>query len=188
MDDDESPPSLDELSTQVSAISNTPTDVEVVADVTFAASAPVANKSTSIRRGFFNAKPSGKSGQRTKKASNSDIPTIKAKGGVSSGPQIPDFLMVEPSEQEKRLQAEKMNLLNKLTPTEESVKEAMHSPDLAAGFDDPEVMKAVQDIGSNPGLMRTKYANNKKVQRFYAAMAGHVGQRLTSLDASTKSG
>lgn len=59
--------------------------------------------------------------------------------------------------------------------------QAMQSPDLAAGFDDPEVMRAVQEIGSNPKLMQTKYAKNKKVQRFYAAMAGHVGQRLTSI-------
>lgn len=64
--------------------------------------------------------------------------------------------------------------------------QVMQSPDLAAGFDDPEVMRAVQDIGSNPGLMRTKYANNKKVQRFYAAMAGHVGQRLTTMGTSSK--
>lgn len=63
----------------------------------------------------------------------------------------------------------------------------MQHPDLAAGFDDPEVMKAVQEIGGNPRLMQTKYSQNKKVQRFYAAMAGHVGQRLTSIGSSGSS-
>lgn len=61
--------------------------------------------------------------QRSKKSNGVDIPTIKAKHGSSTGPAIPDFLMVEPSEAEKRLQAEKMKLLDTLKPTEESVNQ-----------------------------------------------------------------
>lgn len=56
--------------------------------------------------------------------------------------------------------------------------QVMETPELAQGFDDPEIMKAVEEIGKNPELIKTRYANNAKVARFYKAMAGHVGQQL----------
>lgn len=54
----------------------------------------------------------------------------------------------------------------------------MSTPDLAGGFDDPAIMRAVEEIGKNPQLIHTKYANNAKVAQFYKAMAAHVGQQL----------
>jgi hypothetical protein len=61
-------------------------------------------------------------------------------------------------------------------------------PELAAGFDDHEVMKAVEEIGRNPSLIHTKYKSNAKVASFYKAMAGHVGQRLTDLGTQATNG
>lgn len=49
-----------------------------------------------------------------------------------------------------------------LKPTPESIEEVMHSPQLIAGFDDPEVMAAVNDIAANPQAMH-KYKSNAKV-------------------------
>lgn len=44
-------------------------------------------------------------------------------------------------------------------------------------FEDPEVMRAVDEIAKDPSAMK-KYAGNAKVQRFYRLMAGHVADRL----------
>jgi hypothetical protein len=57
----------------------------------------------------------------------------------------------------------------------------MKTPELAQGFEDPAIMQAVEEISKNPGLIRTKYANNTKVAQFYKAMAGHVGRQLSAL-------
>ncbi|GFH24194.1 hsc70-interacting protein, partial [Haematococcus lacustris] len=52
--------------------------------------------------------------------------------------------------------------------------------ELVRGFDDSEVMAAVEDITRNPDNMK-KYKGNRKVEAFYKAMAGMAGQRLSSL-------
>jgi hypothetical protein len=52
------------------------------------------------------------------------------------------------------------------------------NPELMAGFGDSEVMRAVEEIGKDPSLIKTKYANDARVANFYRMMAGHVGQRL----------
>lgn len=75
----------------------------------------------------FLPKKSNPSQKPVKGGNEPDIPLITAKKcGSSNRPEIPDFLIVEPSEQEKRLQAEKMELLNKLKPTEDSVQEVCY--------------------------------------------------------------
>ena len=48
-------------------------------------------------------------------------------------------------------------------PTEDTVKQIAENKSLLAGFDDPEVMKAVQDVAQNPANIQ-KYKNNKKVR------------------------
>lgn len=142
------------------------------------------------------------------------IPMIKPKAGAGKGPSIPDFLMVEPDETTKKLEVQKQQLLEAIKPTEKSIStvwicssfcvhvvwlveplcsihpvpmmQVMQTPELAQGFDDPEIMKAVEEIAKNPSLIQTKYANNVKVAQFYQAMAGHVGQQLTALGGAGK--
>ena len=50
-----------------------------------------------------------------------------------------------------------------LMPTENTVKQIAGNRSLLAGFNDPEVMKAVQDVAQNPANIQ-KYKNNKKVR------------------------
>ncbi len=49
-----------------------------------------------------------------------------------------------------------------LAPTEDTIKQIATNQNLLAGFDDPEVMRAVQDVAQNPANIQ-KYKNNKKV-------------------------
>lgn len=49
-----------------------------------------------------------------------------------------------------------------LMPTEDTVRQIANNQSLLAGFDDPEVMRAVQDVGVKPANIQ-KYKNNKKV-------------------------
>ena len=53
----------------------------------------------------------------------------------------------------------------------------MQSEELLAGFDDPEVMAAVNDVAANPQSI-SKYKNNKKVQMFYAKMGQIMAKKL----------
>jgi Asp-tRNA(Asn)/Glu-tRNA(Gln) amidotransferase B subunit len=48
-------------------------------------------------------------------------------------------------------------------PTEDTIKQIAGNESLLAGFDDPEVMRAVQDVAQNPANIQ-KYKNNKKVR------------------------
>ena len=52
-----------------------------------------------------------------------------------------------------------------LMPTEDSIKQIASNQSLLAGFDDPEVMRAVQDVAQNPANIQ-KYKSNKKVTAF----------------------
>ncbi len=49
-----------------------------------------------------------------------------------------------------------------LKPTPKSMESVMGSPELMAGFDDPEVMAAVNDIAANPQAIH-KYKSSAKV-------------------------
>ena len=50
-----------------------------------------------------------------------------------------------------------------LMPTEDTIKQIAGNESLLAGFDNPEVMRAVQDVAQNPANIQ-KYKNNKKVR------------------------
>ena len=50
-----------------------------------------------------------------------------------------------------------------LMPTEDTIKQISGNKTLLAGFDDPEVMMAVQDVAQNPANIQ-KYKNNMKVR------------------------
>ncbi len=54
-------------------------------------------------------------------------------------------------------------LSEELMPTEDTIKQIAGNESLLAGFDDPEVMRAVQDVAQNPANIQ-KYKNNKKVR------------------------
>ena len=49
-------------------------------------------------------------------------------------------------------------------PTEDTIKQIAGNQSLLAGFDDPEVMRAVQDVAQNPANIR-KYQQNNKVDK-----------------------
>lgn len=49
-----------------------------------------------------------------------------------------------------------------LMPTEDSIRQIASNQSLVAGFDDPEVMRAVQDVAQNPANIQ-KYKSNQKV-------------------------
>ena len=49
-----------------------------------------------------------------------------------------------------------------MQPTHEKMAAVMRDHTLMSGFDDPEVMTAVQDIAAHPGAMQ-KYTHNPKV-------------------------
>lgn len=49
-----------------------------------------------------------------------------------------------------------------------------------AGFDDPEVMEAINDIAKNPQNM-AKYKNKPNVLKFYAEMGKVMGDKLEKM-------
>ena len=136
-----------------------------------------------MKKGFFDApRPKPKP-----KSSEPEMVFLKAKKTTTaSGAQIPDFMRVEVEGSEA---AEKMKkeLMNKLKPDKQTVDEVLNNADLMSGFDDPEVMRAVDDVAKDPRNMR-KYANNPKVLQFYSRMAGMVGNRLEKMGDNSASG
>ena len=48
-------------------------------------------------------------------------------------------------------------------PAQDTIQQIAGNQSLLAGFDDPEVMQAVQDVAQNPANIQ-KYKNNKKVR------------------------
>ena len=113
------------------------------------------------------------------------------KGAPSGGVDIPDFMRVEAEgdAEEARAAAEKMKkeLLEKLKPDKQTVDEVMGNTAMMTGFDDPEVMAAVDDVAKNPQNIN-KYQNNPKVLAFYQQMAGMVGKRLEKMGDNSTSG
>ena len=136
-----------------------------------------------MKKGFFDApRPKPKP-----KSSDPEMVFLKGKKTTTaSGAQIPDFMRVEVEGSEA---AEKMKkeLMNKLKPDKQTVDEVLNNADLMSGFDDPEVMRAVDDVAKDPRNMR-KYANNPKVLQFYSRMAGMVGNRLEKMGDNSSSG
>jgi len=151
-----------------------------------AAQAP--KRGPSLKKGFFDAKPgSGSKASKpaskpSQQGSGQEIPMLRGQRDAvhNKKPQIPDFLRVEPDADEKKYQKVRGELLDALKPTPDMMGKIQQNPDLLTGFEDPEVMAAVNDVAQNPQHM-AKYRNNKKVQAFYAAMAGLMGQKLEGM-------
>ena len=59
------------------------------------------------------------------------LPHVKAKS--SSSGKVPDFMILEPSEQQKQYEAVKTQLVNVLKPTPEMVQSVSSNPELLAG-------------------------------------------------------
>mmetsp|Transcript_26167 Transcript_26167/g.46539 ORF Transcript_26167/g.46539 Transcript_26167/m.46539 type:complete len:206 (-) Transcript_26167:83-700(-) len=141
------------------------------------AAKPVA---PSFKRGFFDS-PKPKARPR-KKEVEEEMPVLRGSNAGPSGKQIPDFMRVDQSEAEQQMSQLKEGLVSALKPSEDMVQGIMKQPELLSGFDDPEVMAAVEEIAKNPQAIK-KYQHNAKVQQFYSAMGMFVGNRLESMDA-----
>lgn len=114
-------------------------------------------------------------------ASSSKSDKINVNAGGGRVKDIPEFLRVETG---KEAEALKSKLVEALKPDEGTVNKVMQNPALLSGFDDPEVMRAVDEIAKDPTAF-AKYRNNKKVLAFYQQMAGFVGERLTEKGSAT---
>lgn len=201
MDDDDVPPPLSSLQDQVAALHlqanpRAPTgdgqeqDVNLpVAATTFVGMKPkeeAKKAKPELKRGFFDAKrtkPKTKAEPQPKTLPDGITVLTGKKDGLGRGGQtIPDFLRVEPDEQTKRLDEIKGKLVNALKPTPETVAKLGSNPDLMAGFNDPEVMAAVEEIKIDPSKGFSKYKNNQKVQAFYRAMAMFAGNQLETIN------
>jgi len=143
-------------------------------------SAPAAG----MKKGFFDA-PRPK--RATAKPDEPEMVFLKGKkSAVAGGAAIPDFMRVEVEGSESAAKMKK-ELLETLKPDKETVDEVMGNQALMTGFDDPEVMAAVEDVARDPKNM-AKYAGNAKVVRFYQQMAGMVGKRLEKKGDNSASG
>ncbi|KAJ9509529.1 hypothetical protein QJQ45_001979 [Haematococcus lacustris] len=159
-----------------------------VASTVVVEASQTANKSSAatkaqdrtLRKGFFDSKGSKPIPKTV--VSKADIITLTGRQAEPGrgGPAIPDFLRVEPDEREKRMLEVKSKLASALQPTPDMIQAIQSNQELVRGFDDPEVMAAVEDITRDPDNMK-KYKGNRKVEAFYKAMAGMAGQRLSSL-------
>ena len=146
--------------------------------------APAARKASGVKKGFFDA-PRAK--PKAKTSGDEDIVFLKGKKTTTAGgKEIPDFMRVE-VEGSEAVEKMKKELMEKLKPDKDTVDQVMNNPGLMAGFDDPEVMKAVDEIAKNPAAMM-KYKNNRKVLAFYQQMAGMVGNRLEKMGDNSTSG
>lgn len=198
-DDDDAPPPLSSLSEQVEALRLRASGVDLastsgqqaeslrIASAVFTTDKstgkpPAATAPPALKRGFFDAKPSTakpKPKPKPQEEAVEEIPMIRAKqaGGPATGPAIPDFLRVQPDDDEKKYAAMKKELLDKLKPTPDVVNQIAGNADLLHSFDDPEVMAAVNDVAKNPANW-AKYKNNPKVLKFYQAMGQMMGDKL----------
>lgn len=111
-----------------------------------------------------------------------EMPILRGKaGGASLGPDIPDFLRLQPDAEALKYEAMKKDLTAKLAPSAATLEEVMKHPELMTMFDDPEVMKAVDEIGKDPSKAATKYRDNKRVQAFYGAFGQMMGEKLEAI-------
>ncbi|KAK3281828.1 hypothetical protein CYMTET_10408 [Cymbomonas tetramitiformis] len=131
-----------------------------------------------VKKGFLD-QPTTKP---VKAKDGTNLTELKGKKNTPGGTKsIPEFLKVEQEEAPKLTQAQvKEKLVDAMKPTPEMVKDVSANPLLMEGFDDPEVMAAVSEIAEDPKKME-KYKDNKKVQRFYAAMGNIMGSKFEKL-------
>ncbi|GLI68960.1 hypothetical protein VaNZ11_013488 [Volvox africanus] len=199
--DDDAPPPLSSLTEQVDALKLRGQGYEIKSEtlhensLRFANVIVKANKSNpvapALRKGFFDsvtkkrAKPVAE--QKKVEPPVEEIPMIRAKTGLGSGPVIPDFLRIEPDEQQKRFQAMKADLVDKLKPTPDTIAKIGQDQSFLAAFDDPEIMAAVNDIAANPQNFK-KYKNKPKVLAFYSAMGKLMGEKLEAVGQSSGPG
>ncbi|KAF8064552.1 hypothetical protein HT031_003352 [Scenedesmus sp. PABB004] len=138
-----------------------------------------------LRRGFLDAKPARAAQQRRRPPQQQEQAVIEVKPARQrGGPPIPAMFQLEPSEQARRYEAARKQLLQTLAPTPETVAAVGQDPTLAAGFDDPEVMAAVAEVGRDPAAIK-KYARNAK------AFTGHELAELVGIapeDGAMKTG
>ncbi|KAK9787606.1 hypothetical protein WJX73_004963 [Symbiochloris irregularis] len=117
-----------------------------------------------LRKGFFDSKPA------KPKAAKAGMISLSAKSG-NGAPRIPQAFIIPPDEQQLKYQAARGELLSALQPDKTTIDSVLANPQLLSGFDDPEVMKAVAEIGADPKKI-DKYRNNPKVLKFYELMGG----------------
>lgn len=183
--DEDAPPALSKLADQVAALNSKSNGTVTNATATVTPKYTTSSKPAPLKSGFFNkqsAKSVSKASQQNKDQRRSVTPHIKA----SQGPAIPDIFLIPPDEQEKQYAAMRKKLTEELMPTEDTIKQISGNKSLLAGFDDPEVMMAVQDVAQNPANIQ-KYKNNMKVQEFYQRMGSVMAQRCDELGLSTAS-
>ena len=73
-------------------------------------------------------------------------------------------------------------VVDAMKPTPDMMQNVMQNADLMKGFDNPEVMQAVNDIAKNPENVK-KYKNNPQVMAFYQSMAKTMASRFEQLAA-----
>ncbi|QDZ26102.1 hypothetical protein HOP50_20g86690 [Chloropicon primus] len=184
-EEDEAPPPLDDVSKELSKLG--------VKDGAYAAkpAARAASKAAPVkqgmRRGFFDAPRKKPQQQEKKKKKKKDgMVEIKAwKGGGDLGGQgsqtkVPEWMKIDPNSDQAKLMQMKEKVADAMKPTADMMQNVMQNPDLMKGFDNPEVMQAVNDIAKNPENIK-KYQNNPQVMAFYQSMAGTMAKRFEQL-------
>lgn len=121
-----------------------------------------------IKKGFFN-QPAVK-----KSKPKENVTTIKPKNPAENTlvfPEVQEAMQYTNMMQKGNIYLEWLNedLLQRLT----------QNPKLAQGMTNPRLMHAVDELRQNPGLAKSKYANDAEVQEFFVEfsklMAGHFG-------------
>ncbi|KAL3156058.1 hypothetical protein ABBQ32_013046 [Trebouxia sp. C0010 RCD-2024] len=178
--DEDAPPALANLASQVAALTSKPGVSSL--GVTPAAVTPkyiASSQPKPLKAGFFDAPKDQKRPQKHKEGNAATLPHVKAK----QPPAVPSSFVIPPNEQERQYAAMRQKLADDLMPTEDSIRQISGNKTLLAGFDDPEVMRAVNDVAQNPADIR-KYMSNKKVQAFYQQMGSVMASRCDELGAS----
>ena len=138
-----------------------------------------------MRRGFFDA-PRKKPQQKQKQKDGMvEIKAGKAReglGGQGSQTKVPEWMKIDPNSDQAKLMQMKEKVADAMKPTADMMQNVMQNQDLMKGFDNPEVMQAVNDIAKNPENIK-KYKNNPQVMAFYQSMAGTMAKRFEQLAA-----
>ena len=77
-------------------------------------------------------------------------------------PAVPAGFIIPPTPEEVAAQKARDQLVAALKPDGSTMQQVMGNPALMSGFDDPDVMRAVNNIAANPENLQ-KYQDNKKV-------------------------
>lgn len=84
---------------------------------------------------------------------------------ITSGPgrpAVPAGFIIPPSPKETAALKARDQLVAALKPDGDTMQQVMANPALLAGFDDPDVMRAVDEIAKNPASLQ-KHQSNAKV-------------------------